>query len=344
MLSTLSFEIDQSNFIFSNQQNQPFGSNADPGGSLATDPRFANINTPPPSPAAPTITTPFTPNVDASGNPIGLAVLGGFPNTFQLDTNLKTPYVISLSLGWQRELPGGFLFEADYYGKLGRRLLADGDAAQTVNFKDATSGQFLDAAFGAVQQQVQGGTSPGAVNAVPWFESQIGQGVAQYGLTCPTTAPFFGLAANNCTQLAAQLASPYFPVGDVSSTILVLSEAGILLPNTGLLAQTGSAGYVGNYGFLNYNALVLTLRKKLSNNLQFDFDYAYSHSIDNVSEITNNANQYTGTGQFLVCDLTNLRTCRASSDFDARHTVSINYDYHLPVGTGQRYLGSARSC
>jgi hypothetical protein len=85
----------------------------------------------------------------------------------------------------------------------------------------------------------------------------------------------------------------------------------------------------------------VTLRKKFSNNLSFDFDYVYAHSIDNVSDITNDAVFASFNAQGLICDLRNLRTCRASSDFDSRHTISANYVYQLPVGRGQRFLGSA---
>jgi hypothetical protein len=85
----------------------------------------------------------------------------------------------------------------------------------------------------------------------------------------------------------------------------------------------------------------VTLRKKYSNNLYFDFDYAYAHSIDNVSDITNDAVFASFNAQGLICDLRNLRTCRASSDFDSRQTVSANYEYQLPVGRGQQFLASA---
>jgi hypothetical protein len=194
-----------------------------------------------------------------------------------------------------------------------------------------------------VQSQVQSGVAPGAVTAQPFFENQLTNQLATFGLDCPGAAPFFGLAAGNCTQLAAQLASSFFPVGDVSSTILTLSQAGVLAPNTGLDAQTGSAGYIGNFASSNYNGLLISVRKRLSTNLTADFNYSFAHSIDNVSEITNNFNQFTATGQGLVCDLRNLRICRASSDFDARHTFNANYIYTLPIGKGQRFLGGAGS-
>ena len=38
-----------------------------------------------------------------------------------------------------------------------------------------------------------------------------------------------------------------------------------------------------NKGFSSYNGLLLTLQKNLTHGLQFDFNYTWSHSIDNVS-------------------------------------------------------------
>jgi Carboxypeptidase regulatory-like domain len=342
VLNTLEFELDQENFLFSNNVPQTFGVAGDPTSSLLitpTTPRFTGLTTPPLVTATP-IPRPFTPNV-VNGVPIGLAELGGFPNLFSFNQNLRTPYAITASFGIQRELPGNFIVEVDYFGRFGRRLAAIGDAAQTLNFKDATSGQFLNTAFGNVQKQLQGGISPTALGPQPWFENQLTSQLANFGFTCPSAAPLFGLAAANCTQLAGQLASSFFPVGDLSSTILTLAETGVLAPNTGLDAQTGAAGYIGNFASSNYNSLLLTVRKRLSHNLTFDFNYAYAHAIDNVSDVNNAFVSFTATGQGLICDLRNLRTCRASSDFDARHTFSANYIYTLPVGRGQRFLREA---
>lgn len=337
VLNTLEFELDQFNFLFS-ALGVPavYGDSADPETSLMTNPRFTSLSSAP-APTATPIPHPYTPNVDSSGNPIGLAELGGFPGFFNFDPNLKNPYAITASFGLQRELPGNFILEADYLGHFGRRLPAIGDAAQQVNFKDPTSGQYLNDAFGAVQTQLQAGTDPTAVTAQPWFENQVGAAVAaNYGGAACTDFGF-----GNCTQLAAYETDSYLPYGDLSSTDLVLSAYGLLLPNTGLLAQTGSAGYIGNYSASSYNALILVVRKKLSNNLQFDFDYAFAHSIDNVSDINNSFVDFQASANGLVCDLRNLRTCRASSDFDARHTISANYVYNLPIGRGQRFLNSA---
>jgi len=344
VLNTLEFELDQENFLFSNQVPETFGKTADPVGSLKTNPRFTSL-TSTPAPTASPITRPYTPNIDDSGNPIGLAYYGGYPNFFNFDPHMKTPYAITASLGVQRELPGNFFLEVDYFGRFGHRLASIGDAAQQLNFKDSASGQYLNDAFAAVQQQVQAGTSSYAVSAQPWFENQMSAAVADQwgpGWTCDDVLAYYGGPSSssiNCTQVATAFNRRYIRTGDVSSTDLTLAQIGLLNPNTGLLAQTGSAGYIGNYSASNYNSLIIALRKKISHNLQFDFDYAFAHSIDNVSQINNNFVFFTSSGDGLICDLRNLRTCRASSDFDARHTISANYVYTLPVGHGQRFLG-----
>jgi hypothetical protein len=331
VLSTLSFELDEQTFLFDSNPSLFYGDPAggsDPTTNLLLSPRFTGLGATPPAPTAPAVTPrPVTPNVDASGNPIGLAVLGGFPSFLQFDKNFKTPYSDTFSLGIQRELKGNVVVEVNYFGRLGRRLIADGDAAQTLNFKDPTSGQFLKDAFGQLQKQVQNNQ---AITPQPWFENQI----ASTGFDCS------GFAAN-CTALVAKVFSNPVAVGDLSTTILDLARNGILNPNVGLYAQTGANGYIGNYSSSSYNALLASIRKRYSNNLQIDFNYSYSHSIDNQSNIINDTNQFTGTGQGLICDLTDLRTCRADSLFDARHIISANYVYDLPLGRGHHLLGGA---
>ena len=300
-----SFGLDQNTFLFDSSANNPQS-------NLATNPRFTGYNSIPAGliPSPPGVTPPVTPNVTASGFPYGL-LNGGFPSFFQFDTTAKTPYSIVMNLGFQRELPGNFLLEANYVGRLGRRLLAVGDAATITNFKDPASGQFLRDAFGKLEKQVQSGT-PRSITPQPFFENQMG------GTTnCQNI-----LGTPSCTAGVAYYQGQLVSKGDLSDTVQSLAlydyfyGAG-LGPNVGLPAQTGANGYIGNYASSNYNALLITLHKRISNGLQFDINYTLSHSIDNVSEITNNYVTYTGNGAGLVCDLSNLRACRASSDSDA---------------------------
>ena len=368
VLSTLSFEIDEVSQLFATSNTQQFGIANDPVDSLLTDPRFTSITSPPPPPAPGTIPrpslTPFVTTSDGLTCPVGEAVFGpgvfvpaGQPcatglftnnDLFQLNNTLKMPYSITASFGFQRELPRNFILEVSYFGKFGRRLLGTGDPGQQLNFVDSGSGQTLNNAFGNIQAALCGQSGPGqpcnlntnVIGTIPqqaWFENQMDAALSSVvpGLTC---AAAFG---PNCTNLAAGFLPNNFATGDLSTVDVILANAGLLLPNTGLPYQTGSVANVGNFASSNYHSLIATLRKKFTNNLYFDLDYAYAHSIDNVSEITNNAIFSSFNGQGLICDLRNLRTCRASSDFDATHTVSANYEYLLPFGRGRRLLGTA---
>jgi hypothetical protein len=344
------FELDEESFLFSNSVPVSYG-------NLATDPRFtcaapcngASI-TPglPPPPMGGTSPRPsYTPNL-LNGQPIGFFD-GGFGQCcfFNFDPNYKTPYEMNFSLGIQRELPGDWLVEADYVGKLGRRLPAIADPAQTLNFKDAASGQSLYTAFGAIQKSVQTG---GAIPTEPWFENQMGAAFAQNGYTCASATTILLGAAASCSELAALAYGGYFYNGDVSSLMVSLANfpylggnglfgnAPALLPNVGLLAQSGAAGFIGNFSSSNYNALIIRVNHRISHDLTFEANYSYSHSIDNDSGVQNNLISYLSAGESEICDLRNLRVCRGNSDFDHRHVLALNFEYGLPFGRG-KWLG-----
>ena len=327
-----SFGLDQNTFLFDSSADNPMGVPGDPFSSLLLDPRFHGYNNPPASgffAAPPDVTPPHAPNTLSDGTPVGTSQGGFPPSFFQFDRHTRSPYSILLNLGFQRELPGNFLLEANYVGRLGRRLLAVGDAATITDFKDPASGQFLRASFGQLQTQF----ATGSIAPIPWFENQINKGIASnFGPVFNCTS--FGFA--NCTDLTEEIFGNLIAKGDLSDTIAGLASiaGGIIEPNVGLPAQTAANGYIGNYANSNYNALFVSLRKRVSYGLQFDFNYTYSHSIDNMSAVTNGYVQYTFSGSGLVCELDNLRICRGSSDFDARHTVSANYIYELPFGRG----------
>jgi hypothetical protein len=347
------FELDETSFLFSN--TVPVNN-----GNLATDPRFTCTAPCPASSVSPGLTsvqpippggtTPrptYTPNLDASGFPIGF-FNGGFGQGpfFNFDPNYRTPYEMHFNFGIQRELPGDWLVEVTYVGKLGRRLTALGDPAQTLNFVDQNpaggfpTGQSLYSAFGAIQKQVQTNTPFASLTPQPWFENEVSAALAQTfgaGSTCANT---LGIS---CTQTAYLLTGNgfYFGDGDVSSAIQSLAdyhslsgivEQGLLLPNVALLAQDGAAGYIGNYSSSNYNALIIRVNHKFSHDLTMEANYTYSHSIDNDSGVQNNLITFSGSE---ICDLRNLHVCRGSSDFDHRHILAADFVYGLPVGRGK---------
>jgi len=332
--NTINFIQDQISYLFNNSVNQLFGG-GDPANALATDPRFQGIGILPPNTnQAPPITTPYTPYVDSTGYPFGNAE-GQFNYTVQ--KNFKTPYSQVFSLGVQRELPGNFLLEVDYVGRLGRRLFAQSDASQIIDFKDPASGQGMTDAFNQLSGQIRTGTPAAGITPQPWIENQLTAGLEyNYGLNCPEFAQAqFGANIPNCTLLARGLFRSLLGRGDLSDTIQGLYADNALMPNVGLASQFSVNSYISNAASSSYNAMLVTLRKRASNGLQFDINYTLGHSIDNLSTVAN-----TVTGG-LVCDIRNLRVCRGNSDFDVTHFVSANGVYDLPFGKGKRFANSA---
>jgi hypothetical protein len=68
------------------------------------------------------------------------------------------------------------------------------------------------------------------------------------------------------------------------------------------------------------------------NHLQWDFNYTFSHSLDDASGLQN-AGAYTGAA-FIENPL-RQRQSYARSGFDVRHIINVNAIYELPFGRGQ---------
>ncbi len=84
-------------------------------------------------------------------------------------------------------------------------------------------------------------------------------------------------------------------------------------------------------GISSYNALQVSLRKRLSSGLQFTASYTWSHSLDEQS----------GLGLFYNGnDPQNPKSGYGNSDFDRTHVFLINYSYNLPSPVKNKFLGA----
>jgi hypothetical protein len=171
------------------------------------------------------------------------------------------------------------------------------------------------------------------LRAEPWFEDVL----APYGAA-------IGFGDN--TNLVAAMAGQLGPRGDISDMLQAVSYytyfqgfTGFLPTNIGIPSQFGTNAYLTNMGFSNYHGLLLTVDKNLSQGLQFEMNYTWSHSIDNTS-LSSNANSLFSNSGF-ICDILRPRACRGSSDFDVRQEITSNFVYALPFGHGRQFLGTA---
>jgi hypothetical protein len=84
----------------------------------------------------------------------------------------------------------------------------------------------------------------------------------------------------------------------------------------------------------SYNAMTAGFSRRFSGDLQYQFAYTLGKSIDERSG-TNGRFDYSN-GQARALDPYNRRLDRGLSDFDVRHSLSVNATYHLPFGRSNR--------
>ena len=97
----------------------------------------------------------------------------------------------------------------------------------------------------------------------------------------------------------------------------------------------GTTNVVGYVGISNYNSFQATLEKQYKNGLQFLTAYTWSHTLDDaVAELTTNS---VDPG-YRAINLIGISNDYSNSPSDVRQRVTFNGYYHLPFGTGQRWL------
>ena len=310
----LTFIQDQVTYLFDNSVTTRTA------GSLGSDLRFNNILGSPITNAAPVITRPFTPFVE-DGSPVGWNEAN-----YAISRNFEVPYSYQYSIGFQRELPGNMLLDVSYVGRLGKKLLTQVDPAQVLDFKDPASGQFMLAAFNALQAEVQAGVTGPNVTVQPWIENQ---GALGFG------APCTAVLGVTCTRFYATNATlrNLVQVGGTADLVSILQSNGFLRNNVGLSSQFASNVIIANTGRSRYDGLLVSLQKRFSNGFQFDVNYTYSFAKDNNSSVANTV--FGG----LIWDLRNPDLGYGPADFDIRHLANINGIWELPFGRG-RWIAS----
>jgi hypothetical protein len=335
IINAVQFVQDQDSYLFQLTNPIAEGNPQDPYDSIRTDPRLQGTNpltggnsalaavqglAPPTPPKAPY--APFDSVTQCGSNPTPCGLNLGSAFNATIDPSLKTPYSIAINAGFQTALGGDLVLKINYAGRLGRRLLAQADANQVLDFVDPASGQSYSTALGNVTKELRAGQ---AVTPQPWFEDIV----SGYG-----TGPGTVTAA-----LAASGLGPFMLRGDIGDFTQGISYN--VPQNIGSAAQFSENSFYTNKGSSSYNALLVSLQKNISHGLQFDVNYTFAHSIDNTSFFANSQADTGIGGVGLVCDDIRPRECRANSDFDETQFITADFTYQLPFGRHRRFASNA---
>ncbi len=226
-----------------------------------------------------------------------------FPlNVTSIPTKAVYPYTQAWSLSVQRELGKDLLGTLAYVGTKGTHLTAERDLNQLPPLPDSLN------PFPAGQPITNGICAAGASTGV--FPA-----AGTSSSTSVTSSP--GIGPTQAGYLNMEVACTGFPgfVNNVSGQAIGLS-ADTIRPYNGL----SNILSIANIANSNYNGLQATMRRT-KGALTLGAAYTWSHSFDDSSD-RSSAN---------FANSLNLKDNYASSDFDRRQLLSIDYIYNLPL-------------
>jgi Carboxypeptidase regulatory-like domain len=100
----------------------------------------------------------------------------------------------------------------------------------------------------------------------------------------------------------------------------------------------GSDNFRTNAFGSNYHALQVQLRKRYAMGLQFNANYTYGKTLDELSDAFR-AKGPAAANACAVSDCQNPHLDYGSADFDVRHRMVFSYNYDLPLARGNKLLG-----
>jgi hypothetical protein len=266
-----------------------------------------------------------------------------FSISWGVDNKLKTPYAQVFNLSLQRTLPGGFTLEADYVGRLGRKLLEQSDLATPVNFYDTKSGTsyFQAGAQLAALVDANGGSSKATVANIPYFENVFPYMANVSTTSCPNPnhSATQAIYCNEWTAYRSVLGETT-ALADIDFYCSGTTSYGCTSSQSRFWQNQFSSLYAWTTnGSSSYSAGQFILRHPVSHGFQMDLSYTLGNSIDEGSDAERANETLGGTGSYLTNSFIPSQS-RAVSDFDTRHLVTFNGSYTLPFGKGRAFLSS----
>jgi hypothetical protein len=295
-----------------------------------------------------------------------------------LDDKIRTPYAYTIDFSIGRELPRNMSLQVSYVGRMSHRLLTQEDLAMPLNIVDPKSKiSYLTAARRLSELGFAGTPTSDVTPALVGPTAAYWQNMVaplnagdQYNLACAgpyydtnpqyTTDPvqaMYDLFACGGGPVGAGFGDETTPLANLdywgSDFSGIPGIAGMLAdssgnpvnyypsslgPNAFFNSQFHSLYAWRSVGNSNYNALQVNLRKRMSQGIQFDFNYTYSKSID-LSSDAERIDAWSGLGGQVI-NSWSPGDLRAVSDFDAAHQINANWVVELPFGKGKPLAGS----
>ncbi|HSR69489.1 MAG TPA: TonB-dependent receptor [Acidobacteriota bacterium] len=256
--------------------------------------------------------------VDDITNPASPFFVTTNPAAFNVDPNLKVPYIQTWSFGIQREVGWDTAVEVRYVGTRAVDLVRSFDFNQVRVRESGFLTDFINAQNNAALAQAAG------LGFNPAFNASIPGSVP---LPVFDQLAFGGLLNNGTIRTFIQRGEP----GELMAIYFTNGLCGNVL--CGANPNVFVADVVTNQGFSKYHGGIIDVRRRFSDGLLFNANYTFSKSLTNAS----------GVGQTNfepILDLANPDYDVSRAVFDITHNFNANFVYELPIGSGHRVSSS----
>jgi len=258
------------------------------------------------------------------------AIQGGFNSFSGVSSDLKAPYSYLFNLNYARPLGHGMSLELGYAGRPSHRGIVQQDMGQPLTkFTDKASGQTWAQAGTVLAQLYNSGITPAMVKANPTiipdqpFFTNIFPGSKNMYINGSPTANFFYDVFGNYSGSFLDGMNDMDRIRQSDGSCIAVYGCNTFFP----LQNSGLLSYV-NAGKSSYHAATVVLRRAVAHGWGYDFNYTFSHSLDNGSSSET-------SGGTALQDSFNPNAYRGPSDFDARHAITADVVLELPVGKGK---------
>jgi hypothetical protein len=272
---------------------------------------------------------PIPPSPEAQSYPYAVPD-DAFGINWGIDNHVHTPYVEAFNLSVQREIPGGFLLDVAYVGRLGRHLFQQLDLAEPTDFNDPQgAGDYFTAGARLSKISDENGGNYGSgedavsVPTIQYFEDVFPE---------MKGTDFMGESATEAIY-NNEWAPLRYGYGETQA--LVDMDLDGPHGNRFWDGQFSSLISLATIGMSYYNAAQLTLRHPMRHGFTTDFSYTYSRSIDMGSDAERSRTSYGAIQNSWDPSLS-----RGVSDFDTAHLITVDWSYQLPFGRGKAVLSN----
>ena len=212
-------------------------------------------------------------------------ITGGFTAFTNVQSDLKAPYQYLLNVNYARPLPRHMSLEIGYAGRLAHRAILNQDYGQPLeNFVDPKSGQSFTQAAQVLADLYYSGVTTAQVKANPSliplqpFAQNMFPALTNLYIPGSASANLFYDAYSKYAGSWTDTINDTDRVRQANGSCLVVTGCNTFFP----LQASGVHAYT-NAGKSAFHAMTVSLRRTVSNGWGYDFNYTWSHAIDNGS-------------------------------------------------------------